>query len=165
MERQIKMTPDELIEDFIQKIDSWVENSGFVKGEFDKEKVEYILDRDPEEMRALSSDDLFIDIFSLHRYIDSLQAAYNHQKMIADFAETSIMTIVSPKLVPVQGDYTKHDVKYNMAIKEDPLCCKLLKLSILSKARLTEANERIHNIVKLTETMTEIAKKKRFKNE
>jgi len=159
------MTSDELVEDFLHKIDFWVENSGFVKGEFDKEKIAYILDRAPEDMKEMSAEDLLIDTFSLYGYLESLQSAHNHQKMVADFAETSILSIISPKLVPIQGDYTKHEVKYMLAIKEDPLCSKLFKLSLLAKARMNEVAGRIQIITKLGEIMNDIAKRKRFKYE
>lgn len=159
------MNPDDLIEDFFQKIDSWVENSGFVKTEQDLTKIEYILDRDPSEMKEMTAEDILIDTFSLYGYIDSLQDAYNHEKMVVDFAETSIMSIVAPKLVPIQGDYTKHEVKYQLAIKEDALCCKLMKLSILAKARMNEVNGRISTITKMAEIMNDIAKRKKYKYE
>jgi hypothetical protein len=159
------MNPDELIEDFLEKIDCWVENSGFVKTEQDIIKIKYILDRDPSEMKEMTAEDILIDTFSLYGYIDSLQDSYNHEKMVADFAEASIMSIVSPKLVPIQGDYTKHEVKYQLAIKDDALCCKLMKLSILAKARMNEVNGRISTITKMAETMDNIAKRKKYKYE
>ena len=159
------MSPDELIEDFLQKVDQWVQNSGFVKTPQDITKIEYILDRDPSEMKEMTAEDILIDTFSLYGYIDSLQTAFNREKMIADFAETSIMSIVAPKLVPIQGDYTKHEVKYQLAIKEDALCCKLMKLSILAKARMNEVNGRIQSITKMAEIMNDIAKRKKYKYE
>lgn len=159
------MTPDELVEDFLLKIDQWVENSGFIKTEQDLTKIEYILDRDPTELKEMTSEDILIDTFSLYGYLASLQDAYNHEKTISDFAETSIISIVAPKLVPVQGDYTKHEVKYQLAIKEDALCCKLMRLSILAKARMNEVNGKIQSITKMTEIMNDIAKRKKFKYE
>jgi hypothetical protein len=157
------MNPDELIEDFIQKIDQWVENSGFVKTEQDLTKIEYILDRDPSEMKEMTAEDILIDTFSLYGYLASLQDAFNREKMVADFAEASIMSIVAPKLVPIHGDYTKHEVKYQLAIKDDALCCKLMKLSILAKARMNEVNGKISTITKMAEIMDSIAKRKKFK--
>lgn len=159
------MNPDEPIEDFLQKVDQWVENSGFVKTEQDLTKIEYILDRDPSELKEMTAEDILIDTFSLYGYIESLQNAFNREKMIADFAETSIMSIIAPKLVPIQGDYTKHEVKYQLAIKEDALCCKLMKLSILAKARMNEVNGRISIITKMAEIMNDIAKRKKYKYE
>lgn len=156
------MITDDLIEEFFNKIDIWVAHSGFVEHDLDKDEIGEILGRGPEEIRGRSSEDLLIDTFSLYRYLDLLQAEYNHQKMILEYAETSILSLISGKLVQTQGDYTKNDVKYHNAVLADPMCIKLMDLVRLSRARMTESDGRIYNVKKMTETLEQLAKKKSY---
>lgn len=153
---------DEQINKFLLSVDSWVESSGFFETELDKEKISDILALGHDEIREMSGEDLLLDSLLLTKYADVLQKSYNHQKMILGFAESSIMYIISPKLIPVQGDYTKHEVKYNLAMKEDIMCARLNKMMILAKARIDEVEGRIYNVKKMSDIMQDLAKRKKY---
>jgi hypothetical protein len=153
---------DEQIESFLLSVDSWVESSGFFEIELDKEKISDILGLDHDEIKEKSGEELLLDSLLLTKYADNLQKSYNHQKMILEFAESSIMHIVSPKLVPIQGDYTKHEVKYSNAIREDIMCSKLIKMASVARARLNEADGRIYNVKKMVDIMQDLAKRKKY---
>lgn len=153
---------DDLLDAFFDNITTWIVRSGFVEHDLDRQNIEEILEQDPEEIKARSSEDLLIDTFSLYRYLDLLQAECNHQKMVLEYAETSILSLISDKLVQTQGDYTKNDVKYHNAVREDPMCVKLMDLVRLSRARITEADGRIYNVKKMAEILEQLAKKKMY---
>ena len=153
---------DDLLDAFFNKIDTWVVHSGFVEHDLDKDEISEILGRGPEEIIGRSSEDLLLDTFSLYRYLDLLQAECNHQRMVLEYAESSILNLISGVLNKFGDQYTKYDVRYNMAVRADPMCSELMKLVLVSKARITESDGRIYNVKKMTEILEQLAKKKMY---
>ena len=153
---------DDLLDAFFNKITTWIVCSGFVEHDLDRQNIEEILEQGPEEIKARSSEDLLIDTFSLYRYLDLLQAECNHQRMVLEYAESSILNLISGVLNKFGDQYTKYDVRYNMAVRADPMCSELMKLVLVSKARITESDGRIYNVKKMTEILEQLAKKKMY---
>jgi len=146
---------------FLDNIDKWI-NDFFLPLPVDKSRVDHILNKSPEELRSSNSEDLAIDCILLYKYIDGLQSLYNKEKSVLDFAESSILFISSKEIENYGDKYTKWELKYNAAVKQNPLALKLFKLALVSRARLTSVEKRIENIKKIADLINQISNSKKY---
>lgn len=146
---------------FLKNIDNWVNNS-FIQLSVDKKKVEEILNKTPEDLRASSSEDLCLDCIILYKYIDNLQSIYNKEKSIFEFAESSILFICSKEIENSGDKYTKFELKYNNAVKQNPLAMSLFKLALASKTRISSVEKRLEHIKKIADLINQISNTKKY---
>lgn len=158
------MEAETSVEDFFDKIDDWVKNSGFIKQDINKEKINIIINREIHDHKLLSEEDLLCDSLFLYKYADSLQQYYNREKSILEYAENSILYIISGDINKYGDQYTKYDIKYNIAIRNDPICKHLIKLVSVSRARMSDVEGRIYNIKKIADILHDLSKRKKYVN-
>lgn len=156
-----EQSADETIQLFFNKIDQWVNNIGINKKRLNYEECEEILNLSVSDLDEESQDSLLKKAYILYGYADALSGEYNHQKMIFDYADQSILYIVSPVLNNYGDQYTKFDIKYNLAIRENPLAKKLNLLKNNAAARLNVINDKASHIKKMADIMIEISRRKK----
>lgn len=146
---------------FIENIDNWI-NNFFIPLPIDKKKVEQILSKTSEDLKSSSHEDLTLDAIILYKYVDNLQSICNKERSILEFAESSILFICSEKIENYGDKYTKWELKYNGAVKENPLALKLFKLALVSKTRLASAEKRLDNVKKVADLINQISNSKKY---
>lgn len=149
------------IANFLNKIDDWINNNRLDIKRINHEECELILNYSLDDLEQEDSIDLLKKGYILHGYADYLSAAYNKEKMIHDYAENSITYLLSSAFNNYGDQYTKWEVKYNSAVKENPLAKKLLQLKNNARARLTLLENKSEHIKKMADLMIELSRRKK----
>lgn len=153
--------PEEALEEFFNRIDSWIVSANFLKSKVSLEIVEPILDMKQDEISETSAEELMSNAFQLYGYIDSLQEVYNKEKGILAYCEDSIWRIITPVFNDYGDGYTKWEYKYNAAIRENPLARKINSLKVATKARLDMMDHRIEHVKKRADILLDIARRRK----
>ncbi len=146
---------------FFKKIDGWINDNKLDLKRVKHEECEEILNYSIEELEQENPLDLLKKGYVLHGYADYLAAAYNREKMIYEYADNSINYILSSVFNNYGDQYTKWEVKYNSAVKENPLALKLLQLKNNARARLSLLENKSEHIKKMADLMIELSRRKK----
>lgn len=113
------MSGEQKLEEFLQKIDEWIACKGIPKIEY-KQDTEEKLNMNTSEINQLSSRECLACAYELYAYSDYLESVKAKEKIILDWANSSIWYIISSSLDSYGSSYTKWEQKYYSAVKENP---------------------------------------------
>lgn len=153
--------PEADLNAFFDRVDQWVVSANFTKSKISVERAEEILNMTPDQIASMPSEQIFTCVFDLYGYIDSLQIVANREKGIFEYCEDSIWRIIAPVINNYGDSYVKMDIKYNNAVKENPLANKINILKITTRARLTSLEHRIEHVKKRADVLNDIARRRK----
>jgi len=146
---------------FFDRIDQWITSANFLKSKVPVERADEILSLTHEQIATMPSEQILTAVFDLYGYIDSLQVVANREKGILEYCEDSVWRIIAPVINNYGDSYVKMDIKYNLAVKENPLAQKINVLKITTRARLTSLEHRIEHVKKRADVLYDIAKRRK----
>lgn len=146
---------------FLSNIENWINNNKLNLKRVKHQECEEILNMSIEELEDSVPTDLLNKAYVLYGYADYLSDAYNNQKMVNEYAEQSISYIIAPIVNNYGDQYTKWEIKYNSAIRENPLTKKLNQLKGHSNARLTLLQNKSEHVRRMADLIVEISRRKK----
>lgn len=152
---------DDVIEGFFAKIDGWINDNKLNIKRVDTDECEAAMNLSFDQLEEMSPADLLKNGYILYGYADYISSAHNSEKMIYEYADNSINYILAQQFNNYGDQYTKWDIKYNSAVKENPMAKKLNTLKNNAKARLTLLECRAEHIKKMGDIMIELSRKKK----
>ena len=144
---------------FLSNIDTWIGTEGVAKFEI-RPEVEEAINMDTSDIRSLSPQKCLEMSYELYCYAEYLDSILAKQETALEWAEDSIMYIISDKLDQYGDKYTKWQEKYFRAVKENPLACEIIKVKNTASARVRILENKIQTIKKLSEVLTNLSKRK-----
>ena len=151
------MTGEEKLNEFLNAIDEWISSKGVLEIQ-KNEDVEKILNLRSEDINALSSKECLTYAYELYAYSDYIESVKAKEKIILEWANSSIWYIISRSLDNYGTSYTKWQQKYYSAISENPLASSILKLKNHAEARVSSIDGKSSKTQKMADTLTNLAK-------
>lgn len=155
------LTNEQKANEFLQKIDDWIEDRN-VELLKPNEEVYAIMQLKTPELRALDPQKALSFSFVLFSHAEYIQSLYNKEKAVVDFCADSIWFIVADKMDNYGGQYAKWEVRYYSAIKENPLASELNKLKLASEARVNRLAGKIDALKKMGTVLHDIGKRRGY---
>ena len=152
---------NELVETFLSKIDNWINSNDLNIKRDNHEECEDILNMSTEDLESEDSESLMCKAYVLYGYADHIASCLNREKVISDYAEQSISYIISPIVNNYGDQFTKWEVKYNSAIRENPLAKSLNQLRGHCAARLTMLQNKSDHIKRMADMIFEISRRRK----
>ena len=151
------MSGEQKLDEFLQAIDNWIDCKGLPKIE-QKEDIEAILNMRSNEIGHLSAKECLAYANELYAYSDYLESIKAKEKIVLDWADSSIWYIISKLLDSYGNGYTKWEQKYYSAVKENPLASDILKIKKHAEARLSTVEGKSNKVLRMADTLSNLSK-------
>jgi len=151
------MSGEQKLDEFLQAIDNWIDCKGLPKIE-QKEDIEAILNMRSNEIGHLSAKECLAYAYELYAYSDYLESIKAKEKIVLDWADSSIWYIISKLLDSYGNGYTKWEQKYYSAVKENPLASDILKIKKHAEARLSTVGGKSNKVLRMADTLSNLSK-------
>ncbi len=154
------MNQDEEVQNFLDRIDSWINDNKLNIKRINHDLCEEILNLSYDELKDLNAEELLAKSYILSGYSDYINETYNKEKSINEYANLSINYIIAPFIDNYGDNFVKYEKKYNLAIKENPLASKLFKLKNESAIRIQMLENKALNMKRMSDIILELSKRK-----
>ena len=155
------LTNEQKVNEFLQKVDDWIEDRNIDLAEKNEEVAE-IMSMKSDDIRSLSQEKALSFSFVLFSHAEYLQTLHNKEKTVVEFCSDSIWFIVADKMENYGGQYAKWEMRYYSAIKENPLAAELNRLKLTAEARINRLSGKIDAVKKMASVLHDIGKKRGY---
>ena len=155
------LTNEQKVNEFLQKVDDWIEDRNIDLAEKNEEVAE-IMSMKSDDIRSLSQEKALSFSFVLFSHAEYLQTLHNKEKTVVEFCSDSIWFIVADKMDNYGGQYAKWEMRYYSAIKENPLAAELNRLKLTAEARINRLSGKIAAVKKMASVLHDIGKKRGY---
>ncbi len=155
------LTNEQKVNEFLQKVDDWIEDRNIDLAEKNEEVAE-IMSMKSDDIRSLSQEKALSFSFVLFSHAEYLQTLHNKEKTVVEFSSDSIWFIVADKMDNYGGQYAKWEMRYYSAIKENPLAAELNRLKLTAEARINRLSGKIDAVKKMASVLHDIGKKRGY---
>ena len=155
------LTNEQKVNEFLQKVDDWIEDRNIDLAEKNEEVAE-IMSMKSDDIRSLSQEKALSFSFVLFSHAEYLQNLHNKEKTVVEFCSDSIWFIVADKMDNYGGQYAKWEMRYYSAIKENPLAAELNRLKLTAEARINRLSGKIAAVKKMASVLHDIGKKRGY---
>ena len=155
------LTNEQKVNEFLQKVDDWIEDRNIDLAEKNEEVAE-IMSMKSDDIRSLSQEKALSFSFVLFSHAEYLQTLHNKEKTVVEFCSDSIWFIVADKMDNYGGQYAKWEMRYYSAIKENPLAAELNRLKLTAEARINRLSGKSDSVKKMASVLQEIARKRHY---
>ena len=155
------LTNEQKVNEFLQKVDDWIEDRNIDLAEKNEEVAE-IMSMKSDDIRSLSQEKALSFSFVLFSHAEYLQTLHNKEKTVVEFCSDSIWFIVADKMDNYGGQYAKWEMRYYSAIKENPLAAELNRLKLTAEARINRLSGKIDPVKKMASVLHDIGKKRGY---
>jgi hypothetical protein len=158
------MTGDDRLQEFLQAIEDW-KTSKYLR-ENAKRKEDYedhvyrLLNMSEDKLKTLSATECLIKAYELYSHAEYVESVKAKEKIILEWAESSIWFIISAVLNQYGGQYAKWQEKYYAAVRENPLATEILKIKNHAEARVQTLEGKHSRIMKMADVLTNLARRK-----
>jgi hypothetical protein len=150
---------NEYLEQFLSSIEQW-EKALNIPEIKQNEDIDRILNLDHDHLKLITGQDCLMYSYQLIAYSDYVQARISKEKSVLDWAESSIWFIIGGVLDQYGDKYTKWQIKYYSAIKENPLAIEILKVKNNAEARCTLLEGKSKRAENMSNILKELARRK-----
>ena len=126
----------------------------------ENENINKLLGLKSEGIRKLTSEDKASGAYELYIYAEYLQQIKTKEKIILDWAESSIWYIIADRMSQYGDKYTKWQEKYYSAIKENPLASEIFKIKNHAEARVKTLDGTVDRIQRMAEILNNLSKRR-----
>ena len=155
------LTNEQKVNEFLQKVDDWIEDRNIDLAEKNEEVAE-IMSMKSDDIRSLNQEKALSFSFVLFSHAEYLQTLHNKEKTVVEFCSDSIWFIVADKMDNYGGQYAKWEMRYYSAIKEHPLAAELNRLKLTAEARINRLSGKIDAVKKMASVLHDIGKKRGY---
>jgi len=162
------MTGEERLNEFLEAVDEWVacKNIMSPRGPMKNRDGEYrgniskILGFTSDTLKILTAEECLSYAYELHNYGEYLESVKAKEKIVLEWAESSIWYIISTVLQNYGGQYAKWQEKYYSAVKENPLASEILKVKNHAEARVLLLDGKAARVQKMADILNSLSRRR-----
>mgnify|MGYP001158043428 CR=1 FL=1 len=155
------MTNEQKLTEFLKNVDDWIEDRHAELADINEE-VEGIMQLTSEQVQDLDPQTALSHSFVLFAHAEYIQTLHNKERTVLDFCSNSIWFIVADKMDNYGGQYSKWEVRYHSAVKENPLASELYRLKLSAEARLNRLQSKSENVRRMASVLQDIGKRRGY---
>ncbi len=145
----------------MKNVDDWIEDRHAELADINEE-VEGIMQLTSEQVQDLDPQTALSHSFVLFAHAEYIQTLHNKERTVLDFCSNSIWFIVADKMDNYGGQYSKWEVRYHSAVKENPLASELYRLKLSAEARLNRLQSKSENVRRMASVLQDIGKRRGY---
>jgi len=153
------MSGEERLNEFIVAIDNWVELKGLPEIKL-RPEIEETLNLSKEELAKLTSRECLERAYELYAYAQYLESVLAKEKITLDWAESSLLYMISDKLSQYGTQYTKWEEKYYACIKENPLASQIIKVKVHAASKVEVLEAKIPTTKKMSDVLYSLSQRR-----
>jgi|TARA_B100000902_G_C27180066_1_gene848479 hypothetical protein len=155
------LTNEQKLTEFLKNVDDWIEDRHAELADINEE-VEGIMQLTSEQVQDLDPQTALSHSFVLFAHAEYIQTLHNKERTVLDFCSNSIWFIVADKMDNYGGQYSKWEVRYHSAVKENPLASELYRLKLSAEARLNRLQSKSENVRRMASVLQDIGKRRGY---
>jgi len=153
------MSGEKRLSEFLSAIETWKACKNLVEIE-ENENVDQILNMNSDDIKTMTGEECLSQAYELYAYGEYIESVKVKEKIVLDWADSSIWYIISTTMQNYGTQYTKWQEKYYSAIKENPLATDILKVKNHAEARVSLLSGKSDRIQKMAEILNNLARRK-----
>lgn len=150
-------TAKETVEDFLQKLDDFVNETNCQFATF-KPEFMTAANMSMDELKALGKDDCFNNADLLYGYASYVNDQYTRQKVVHDLCTDQLEKMVA-KNNDKFSQYTKHDAKIQLIIVDNEYAKSIDHYRQIAQARMQSLYDKIYELKRKADILTEKGKR------
>ena len=157
MSGETQLKASERLAEHIKGIDEYIAMSNVSYSSFN---VEYIVASNltTEDMSTMTSQEMFDSAYLLYGYSTYIQDEINKNKVALSWCNDQIEKLVAANLNNFD-QYTKHDVKRQIIIRENSYAASVDQMRLVSESRLQSLEGKVYELKRQGDILLERAKR------
>lgn len=153
------MSGETKLNEFIEAVEMW-KSSKQLPPITENENINKLVDLKSLDIKQLTAEEKASGAYELYVYAEYLEQARTKEKIILDWAESSIWYIIADRMSQYGDKYTKWQEKYYSAIKENPLASEIFKIKNHAEARVKTLDGTADRIQRMAEILNNLSKRR-----
>ena len=153
------MSGETRLNEFVEAIETW-KSSKQLPPITENENINKLVDLKSLDIKQLTAEEKASGAYELYVYAEYLEQARTKEKIILDWAESSIWYIIADRMSQYGDKYTKWQEKYYSAIKENPLASEIFKIKNHAEARVKTLDGTADRIQRMAEILNNLSKRR-----
>tara|TARA_R100000008_G_C3499983_1_gene123161 strand:- start:65 stop:526 length:462 start_codon:yes stop_codon:yes gene_type:complete len=153
------MSGETKLNEFIEAIEVW-KSSKQLPPIRENDNINRLLELKSADIKKLTSEDRASGAYELYIYAEYLQQIKTKEKIILDWAESSIWYIIADRVSQYGDKYTKWQEKYYSAVKENPLASEVFKIKNHAEARVKTLDGTVDRVQRMAEILNNLSKRR-----
>ena len=153
------MSGEKRLSEFLSAIETWKACKNLVEIE-ENENVDQILNMNSDDIKTMTGEQCLSQAYELYAYGEYIESMKVKEKIVLDWADSSIWYIISTTMQNYGTQYTKWQEKYYSAIKENPLATDILIVKNHAEARVSLLSGKSDRIQKMAEILNNLARRR-----
>jgi len=150
-------TAKETIEDFVQKLDDFINETNIRFANF---KPEFLTaaDMSLDELKSLNKDDCFNNADLLYGYAAYISDQLTRQKVVYNLCVDQLEKMVA-KNHDKFSPYTKHDAKIQLIVVDNEYAKSIDQYKQIAQSRMESLNDKVYELKRKADILTEKGKR------
>lgn len=153
------MSGEERLLEFTSAVEEWLSSKNLANIQ-ENENIEQILNMKSDHLKILTGEECLSKAYELYAYGEYIEFTKVKEKIVLEWADSSIWYIISTTMQNYGTQYTKWQEKYYSAIKENPLATDILRVRNHAEARVSLLNGKSERIQKMAEILNNLARRR-----
>ena len=153
------MSGETRLNEFVEAVETW-KSSKQLPPITENENINKLVDLKSLDIKQLTAEEKASGAYELYVYAEYLEQARTKEKIILDWAESSIWYIIADRMSQYGDKYTKWQEKYYSAIKENPLASEIFKIKNHAEARVKTLDGTADRIQRMAEILNNLSKRR-----
>ena len=153
------MSGETRLNEFVEAVETW-KSSKQLPPITENENINKLVDLKSLDIKQLTAEEKASGAYELYEYAEYLEQARTKEKIILDWAESSIWYIIADRMSQYGDKYTKWQEKYYSAIKENPLASEIFKIKNHAEARVKTLDGTADRIQRMAEILNNLSKRR-----
>ena len=151
------MSGETRLNEFVEAVETW-KSSKQLPPITENENINKLVDLKSLDIKQLTAEEKASGAYELYVYAEYLEQVRTKEKIILDWAESSIWYIIADRMSQYGDKYTKWQEKYYSAIKENPLASEIFKIKNHAEARVKTLDGTADRIQRMAEILNNLSK-------
>jgi hypothetical protein len=150
---------EEILSEFLENIDRYTKSLHLSEVK-ENQNISDLLNFQFSDFEKLTAVECSSAAYQLYAYAEYIETEKAKQKNILDWAESSIWFIISGTLDQYGDKFTKWQVKYYPAIKENPLASEILKIKNYAESKVKILEGKCERVMRMADVLSNLSRKK-----
>jgi hypothetical protein len=159
VERKNMNRGEEILQEFLENIDRYTKSLHLSEVK-ENQNISDLLNFQFSDFEKLTAVECSSAAYQLYAYAEYIETEKAKQKNILDWAESSIWFIISGTLDQYGDKFTKWQVKYYPAIKENPLASEILKIKNYAESKVKILEGKCERVMRMADVLSNLSRKK-----
>ena len=153
------MSGETRLNEFVEAVETW-KSSKQLPPITENENINKLVDLKSLDIKQLTAEEKASGAYELYVYAEYLEQARTKEKIILDWAESSIWYIIADRVSQYGDKYTKWQEKYYSAVKENPLASEVFKIKNHAEARVKTLDGTVDRVQRMAEILNNLSKRR-----